>query len=725
MRTYRWVWIGLLAVLALVVPVSASAAGVSFAAPSGLPSLPALYGVTCPSATTCIAVGGVSAGTIVTTTDGGRHWSTLEVAGTSAFTGTSCIDSSHCVAVGDSGSTASAVAVTTDGRTWRAISSPPSGTGLGSVSCVQSHCLAVGSTFSSSTGTTTANVYSSSDGGQTWVAGAVPTHLGVQGLLNAVQCLGAHRCFAVGGGAWVSNDFGGSWHDITPPDGCANSTSTTGFCSPTYSDLTGVAFTDASHGVVVGGEQCGGQGVTKCPSVYFATSNAGESWRLWPASNSSIPFFNAVHCVAGTCLVGSDSYTTASVLLTNDGVSFTNVGGGAAGEVSSITCAPGGLCVAVGVGAGGTGVLLVSNAGLAPGGGGGGGTAGGVAGSGGAGPSNAMVSSFSTSLPTPTAVGNSVPALLFSALLVLALVLLVVFPSQLFNRTYEENHDRIRAWWERRLPWTRAERQRAETHARRRAIALPSAVIVGAVLGTLLDLKVGLNARTAALFTGIVVSFLFSISLGTAVTAAYRRARGLGTHWQLHALPSGLVVAGVCVLVSRLVGFQPGYLYGIIGGIAFVGALSGKEEGRLVALSSAVTLVVAVLAWLLWVPVSTAAARPGAGFGMALLSNVLSALFVGGLAGVVLSLIPLRLLPGEKLAAWHWGAWAAVFALGMFGLVQIMLRPQSEAAHVASVPLWTTVGLFVAFGTASVAFWAYFRTAQPRGAPAEEGPRAS
>ena len=66
-----------------------------------------------------------------------------------------------------------------------------------------------------------------------------------------------------------------------------------------------------------------------------------------------------------------------------------------------------------------------------------------------------------------------------------------------------------------------------------------------------------------------------------------------------------------------------------------------------------------------------------------------------------------------------------MFAIAMFGLVQIMLRPQSSSAHVASVPLWTTVGLFLAFGTASVAFWAYFRTtpahddatgAEPRGA---------
>jgi hypothetical protein len=63
-----------------------------------------------------------------------------------------------------------------------------------------------------------------------------------------------------------------------------------------------------------------------------------------------------------------------------------------------------------------------------------------------------------------------------------------------------------------------------------------------------------------------------------------------------------------------------------------------------------------------------------------------------------------------------------VFALAMFGLVQIMLRPQSTAAHVASVPLLTTVGLFAAFGTASVAFWVYFRSTAAHDAVAEAPP---
>ena len=705
-----------------LLPKMAAAAGVSFSAPAGLSTVPALFAVACPSATTCFAVGGASAGTVVSTSDGGKSWTTTTVAGVDQLKGISCFDATHCVAVGNA-TGAGAAATTRDGRTWIAVGSLSSATALSSVSCVApSRCLALGSTYATSSQRWTSSELVSVDGGTTWTAAAAPTYKGIPTGLNAVRCPTSQRCFVVGGGTWVSDSFGGSWQDVSPPNGCPANPQ--GFCLPTYSELAGLAFTDASHGVVVGGEQCGGQGVTQCASVYFTTSNAGASWTMWPAANSkTYAFLDEVYCSGDPCLVASDTFTSSSILQTSDGTSLTSVGN-TPGTVNTIVCAPAGPCIAVGNNVG-AGILLVSAVGINPGGNGGTAVshpvtspaASGDGGSGVGGPANSVVSSFSTSLPTPAAVGSSAPALLLSALLVLALVLFVVFPSQLFNRTYEQNHERIRAWWERRLPWARARRERAQTRALHGAAALVIAIVVGALLGTLLDPSAGFNKRGAALFAGIVLALVFSIALGAAVSAAYRRARKRETRWEPRALPSGLLVAAVCVLISRLVNFQPGYLYGIIGGIAFAGALPRNDEGRLVALTSAATLVVAVVAWLLWVPVSTAAGKSGAGFGTALLANVLSALFVGGLAGVVIGLVPLRFLPGEKLAAWHWGAWATVFALAMFGLVQIMLRPQSASAHVASVPLWTTVGLFLAFGAASVAFWAYFRATAERETP--------
>jgi F0F1-type ATP synthase assembly protein I len=298
-----------------------------------------------------------------------------------------------------------------------------------------------------------------------------------------------------------------------------------------------------------------------------------------------------------------------------------------------------------------------------------------------------------------------------NALLVLLLVVLVVFPSQLFNRTYEENHEAITSWVQRRMPWTAAARGgRARwRRAGRGAAAFAVVIVVGALLGTLLDTTVGFNARSAALFLGLALAMVLMISVAAAAIALYRRLRGHPAHWELRALPSALVVTAVCVLVSRVTSFHPGYLYGVIGGVAFAGRLGRHEEGHTVAVASLATLVVAVAAWLAWVPVADAASRPGAGFQLALAEDFLAGVFVGGLVGVVIGLVPLRFLPGQKLAAWHWGAWAAVFAVAAMGLLQVMLRPQSAAVHGGGVPFWTTLGLFLAFGAASVGFWGYWR----------------
>lgn len=322
-----------------------------------------------------------------------------------------------------------------------------------------------------------------------------------------------------------------------------------------------------------------------------------------------------------------------------------------------------------------------------------------------------LISSVASSLATPAAVLHAPLTLLVNALVALALVLLVTFPSHLFNRTFEENHIAIRGWWEQRLPWLRRLRRRATVvRAQLRAeVSFGLVVLAGGVLAALLDPRFGPNQRTVALFVGAVLALIAGSAVGAIAAGVYRSVRHRDGPWRLHALPSGLIVAAFCVLISRVTAFQPGYLYGVIGGITFARTLSRREEGHVVALTSIATLVVSLAAWLVWVPVSAASSAAPTAFGWALLSNFLAAVFVSGMVGLLISLVPLRFLPGEKLAKWHRGAWGSVFGLAGLAVIEIMLRPQSAGARVASVPLLTTVGLFLGFGVVSVLFWSYFR----------------
>ena len=89
-------------------------------------------------------------------------------------------------------------------------------------------------------------------------------------------------------------------------------------------------------------------------------------------------------------------------------------------------------------------------------------------------------------------------------------------------------------------------------------------------------------------------------------------------------------------------------------------------------------------------------------------SDVLASLFIGGLVGSVIGLLPLRFLPGGTLVDWSRAAWAVMFGIAVFGLLEVELRPQSTAAHPGKAPIVTAIVLFVLFGGVSIGLRAYF-----------------
>ncbi len=325
-------------------------------------------------------------------------------------------------------------------------------------------------------------------------------------------------------------------------------------------------------------------------------------------------------------------------------------------------------------------------------------------------PVNPGESSISSALSTPADAFSSIGNSLINAAITLGIILFITFPSQLFNHTFEENYDEIRAIATRRLRWLqrlRREASKAST-TMRSALIFAVVVLVGAVLGGLNDPKFGFNGRSAATYVAVILAILVGVTVSALVNYSYRRMRGRDLQWEFHALPAGLAVAAACVLVSRLSAFQPGYLYGIIAGIAFGGTLAKNEAGQSVALGSITSLVIAVLAWLAWVPVHGAAAQPTAGFVTVVASDLLASLFIGGLVGSVIGLLPLRFLPGGTLVAWSRAAWGVMFGIAVFGLLEVELRPQSTAAHPGKAPIVTAIVLFVLFGGLSVGLRAYF-----------------
>lgn len=100
-----------------------------------------------------------------------------------------------------------------------------------------------------------------------------------------------------------------------------------------------------------------------------------------------------------------------------------------------------------------------------------------------------------------------------------------------------------------------------------------------------------------------------------------------------------------------------------------------EQDGRTVLLSSVVMLLVAGAVWFAWQPASTAA--EDGGFGMLVLDAALCGIFVLGVQNVVFGLIPLRFMEGQHLFRWRSPYWAAVYLVGVFGLVHVLLHPNT------------------------------------------------
>lgn len=640
---------------------------------------------TCPTDSRCFLVGAGPGGGIFTTTDdGGRSWVTSRLPFTRGLTdfAISCPSASTCYVSGtDLHSSTTILATHNGGSTWTRGAVPAdaiiASIGCGSVTA----CVAVGSAdpelFSPS------SVVATADGGATWVAQPTAPH-----GLATVRCLDVMHCWVAGPGAWFTSDLGATWTNMSPPaaDNCPKG----GFiCDNVWMRTIDIEFQSLEDGWTVGAQTCGKGG---CAAVALHTVDGGVTWTSSQAVNQ-YPLGYQIACQGDACLFVGQSDTGSVVADTVDAGGSWSTMQSVPSFINALACTPDRtMCLAAGGRANAPALLTLGAPPPLS-----------------TGPS--LLSTVGGSLASPSALLGAPLNALVNALITLGLILLITFPSQLFNHTYEENHVRIRAWWQRRFSWVGGVRVlRGRLHPSTRAsLSVTAVVLVGGVFAAMLDPGFELNVRSLALFLGAVLALVAGATVTAMASGVYRVTRHRVGVWHVRALPGALVVAAGCVLVSRITDFQPGYLYGLIGGVIFSGPLTGRQEGHEVAIASTCTLVVSVAAWLIWVPVAAAATAEPSSFPLAMLENFLAALFLTGMVGLVIGLIPLRFLPGERLAQWRWGAWALLFGLAMVTVIEVVIRPQTSAARGRSEPFWTTLGLFLGFGVASVLFWLYFQ----------------
>ena len=96
----------------------------------------------------------------------------------------------------------------------------------------------------------------------------------------------------------------------------------------------------SSVGYFVGGDRCGGQGVTECPGFIYKTTDGGATWT---EVFEGFPYVNGISCTdISHCWAAASTSTTGVVLASSDGGS-TWPGKSLpsfSGELNAIACSP-------------------------------------------------------------------------------------------------------------------------------------------------------------------------------------------------------------------------------------------------------------------------------------------------------------------------------------------------------------------------------------------------
>ena len=238
-------------------------------------------------------------------------------------------------------------------------------------------------------------------------------------------------------------------------------------------------------------------------------------------------------------------------------------------------------------------------------------------------------------------------------------------------------------------------------------------LVVSAVLYSGLQPGWGFNWATwvSALAFLVTLALTTAISLGVTVAGLRRRPEGAGGHPVVEFRT--LVIAAICVARPRLIGFVPGYLYGIVARFEADEESAEVHQAATIRGASVVVLASSVGAWFVVGPLRSLAGghHPLVGLPAAIAAG----LFMGGVESLMIGLLPIELLPGATLPKHHRHAWKLLWGAGGFLAALALFRPGLVNAQGRSA--WLILAAAVVYAGGAVAFWALTRRSQDVSGP--------
>jgi hypothetical protein len=225
---------------------------------------------------------------------------------------------------------------------------------------------------------------------------------------------------------------------------------------------------------------------------------------------------------------------------------------------------------------------------------------------------------------------------------------------------------------------------------------------LAAILGAFVDPDFGINLMSLRLVVTLFLSFvLFNLLAWTIVRRVAVRLQPDSDPY-LRFRWGSLVLVILAVLVARLLGLEPGVIFGLVAGIAYATSLQAAKSAVVTIVGSAVGLAFSLVAWIgysLLAPVEVD------NVAVVFLVEFLAGVTVKGVSSLPLSLLPLGNLDGEKLFGWKKVAWGASYVVSLAAFMIVLLTiPKAWGEIPGDFLRWLI--LFGGYAVVAVVVWA-------------------
>ncbi|MDX2377846.1 hypothetical protein M4I32_13675 [Microbacterium sp. LRZ72] len=327
---------------------------------------------------------------------------------------------------------------------------------------------------------------------------------------------------------------------------------------------------------------------------------------------------------------------------------------------------------------------------------------------------SAAAPSTLSGLRTPGQV-NLDPVILGCTLaMTLVFAAILAFPGKLMETAISENYDRVSRVWApltaagrragaslARAPLTRAARSRASRMPRAAPLAI--GVLAAAIIAGFVDPSFGFNAGSVRMVASNLVSFGVEAIVGAALVAGVARRWAIAPTARIGLVAGSLGILLVTVLASRLTGFVPGVVFGLIVAASVPSALAKRDGLRLAVVEVVYVAGAGMLAWAFYGVLAEPLAASG-GILDRFAVEALAAIAVLGLSALPILLLPFRGMAGAAIFAVSRGMWMVAYVLGT-SLFMLVLLPFPGSWEQTSSPFWVWVTLFAVYAVVSVIVW--------------------